>query len=196
LSTPLLSGGVRRRELAPFITSFDTDNFFMYELGGDTSINIWTGIFSPFGNDLWAAICGLVIFHGLAVSILTNKKHRKREKDDKHRSASLVHRVVTVHGYEVSRDIYDSALGFVSGGVIGVESDDGIGRKLLGIGYGFFILVVLAACESAPSLPRCVLGSACFAIVRKASKSICARRHGQLGGVPHHQELGSGAPRH
>ena len=162
----------------------------MYELANAEEPNVWTAVFLPFSSSLWAAISGLVIFHGLAVSMLTNKEHRKHRKQP--RSISPLQRLVTVHAHEVSKDMYDSALGFVSGGVIGVESDDGIGRKLLGIGYGFFILVVLAACESAPSLPRCVHGSACFAIVRKASKSICARRHGQLGGVPHH----SGAPRH
>ncbi len=92
----MLRGSVCRREPAYFITSFDTDSFFMCELSGDTSINIWTGIFSPpatvrsLGGDLWVDP--------------DKQKAPQAQKDHKHRSVS---RASSRDGAQV---VYDFAL--------------------------------------------------------------------------------------
>jgi hypothetical protein len=153
-----------RRQLAPFLTPFDTDNFYMFELTAGKQINFWTAVFAPFSPQLWGTIAGLVIFHGLAISILTNKKHRKKSR--KSVLMSPMQRILKVHVAEVVADLYNSVLGFVSGGVQDADSDDGIGKKLLSIGYGFFVLVVLAACKS-----RCA----------RASVHVCLSRSGIAG---------------
>lgn len=112
-------------------------------------------VFRPFSNTLWAAIGGVIIFHGLAISILFNKKHRNQSRLErgapaKEMASSLAH-FWKVHWYEAARDVCDSALGFVSASVVGVEGDDSSCKRLLSIGYGFFILVVLARCTSPPA---------------------------------------------
>ena len=183
-----------RRKLAPFLTSFATDIFYMYQVATQPEPDVWTGVFKPFSNELWAAICGLVIFHGMAISLLTNKNHvilhrghgKTQEKlslgssKSVKKAAALVprwQRALTSHMYEISKDIYDSALGYVTGSGNPVESDDGVGKKMLSIGYAFFVLVVLASCEPSVAVAVCARVHDRVAIEPKASESVCVFEH-------------------
>jgi hypothetical protein len=71
----------------------------MYELTKGKSRDIWTAVFAPFSPQLWAAIAGVVLFHGLAISFLTNKKHRKKSR--KTVLMSPMQRILNVHIAEV-----------------------------------------------------------------------------------------------
>jgi hypothetical protein len=107
-------------------------------------------------------------------------------------------RILNVHIAEVVADLYNSVLGFVSGGVQDADSDDGIGKKLLSIGYGFFVLVVLAACKSRYARLRpCVLDTGGGVTSRKfRPDGSCERRHGELMLLPYCPEHGCGPGRH
>ena len=158
----------------------------MYEANKRTPPDPFSGVFKPFGYDLWLGVAGLIFCHGVVVSLLAEKKEKTEDEDEEievvnrprkqPKLADVVKSPRSLRKEQVHNlakryvsDFYESTMGFLGASVVGVhlwlstcsytcvpthmsllmstqaENAQGVARRLLLIGYGFFILTVLAA---------------------------------------------------